>query len=139
VPLEATTPIFKGIAQAPTDLQAAFLSALAAVDSTVIQMTPAASGAAGAFDVRCQPGYYGAPLLGVTTLTAAAATSALATLCSPCATAAAAASPATNAALVAVGSLLEKVRGESTNPPCDEDVGESGDGAKPESESADAG
>jgi hypothetical protein len=43
------------------------------------------------------------------------------------------------AALVAVGSLLEKVRGASTSPPCDEDVGESGDGAKPESEPADAG
>jgi len=96
-------PIFKGIAQSPTNLQAAFLLALGAIDGSILKMTPAASGVANAFDVRCQPGYYGAPLLGVTTLTAAAATSALATLCSPCATAAAAASPATNAALVAVG------------------------------------
>ena len=99
----AGQPIYKGTAQTPTNLQASFLAALAAMDPSVLRMTPAASGAANAFDVRCQPGYFGSPLLGVTTLTAAAAANALPNMCAPCSMTAAAASPAANAMLVPVG------------------------------------
>ena len=100
-------PILKGIAQAPTNLQAAFFVAVSAANALApsLQLVPAPSGAANTFDLHCAPGYFGAPRLGInpSTSTTSAVINGLATMCSPCAPAAAAVSPGTGLALTAVG------------------------------------
>ena len=90
VPPTRTTaaPQFKGLAQAPSGLTLGVLNALFATEGGLagrsVLVTPSSSGAAGSFDVRCAPGFFGAPLLALSAPGAAAALSSLATRCSPC-------------------------------------------------------
>ena len=84
----AAAPLFKGLAQAPSGLTLGVITALFATQGGLagrsVLVTPSSSGAAGAFDVRCAPGFFGAPLLALSASGAAAALSSLATRCSPC-------------------------------------------------------
>ena len=84
----AAAPLYKGLAQAPSGLTLGVLTALFATQGGIagssVLVTPSSGGAAGAFDVRCAPGFFGSPILGLTSSGAVAALASLSTRCSPC-------------------------------------------------------
>jgi hypothetical protein len=79
-------PMYKGIANAPSGLGNTFLNAFfkEGLAGYKITIAPAASGVPGDFDVRCLPGFFGAPLLGVNGGNAASVAGSLGSMCSLC-------------------------------------------------------
>ena len=83
----AAAPFYKGLSQAPSGLTRALAQALftEGVAGTSINVVRSATGPAGTVDIRCAPGFYGAPLLALSASGAAGLLSSLSARCTPCA------------------------------------------------------